>query len=106
MKKIKILSLLCALALTAGCGTKPAETEAVVTAEPDSTSTAEVSSEPDTENIKMVKAVYPDAEAEGVSSEAFLMGNSHWDWWQNYRETVNESVKLQQNMDDYYAAIQ
>ena len=106
MKKIKILSLLCALALTAGCGTKPAETEAVVTAEPDSTSTAEVSSEPDTENIKMVKAVYPGAEAEGVSSEAFLMGNSHWDWWQNYRETVNESVKLQQNMDDYYAAIQ
>ncbi|MDO5121457.1 MAG: serpin family protein [Erysipelotrichaceae bacterium] len=104
MKKIKIISVLCALALTAGCGTKPAEIQE--TKEPDSTSTAEVSTEPGTEEVKMVKAVYPGAEAEGVSAEAFIMGDSHWDWWQSYRETVNASSRLQQNMDEYYAAIQ
>lgn len=103
MKKIKIISVLFALALTAGCGTKPAEIQE--TKEPDSTSTAEVSTEPGTEEVKMVKAVYPGAEAEGVSAEAFIMGDSHWDWWQSYRETVNASSRLQQNMDEYYAAI-
>ena len=104
MKKTRILSLLCAAALIAGCGTKPAETQD--TEKPGSTSTAEASDEQSTSKVHMVKAVYPGAESEGISSETFLMGESHWDWWQNYRETVDASVQLQQNMDEYYTAIQ
>ena len=105
MNKITIIPLLCAVLFTAGCGTGPAETADPEKETPDSVST-KIPDEQSTGETQMIQAVYPASEAENISSEAFLTGESHWDWWQEYREAVDTSRELQQDMDDYYAAIQ
>ena len=79
MNKITIIPLLCAVLFTAGCGTGPAETADPEKETPDSVST-KIPDEQSTGETQMIQAVYPASKAESISSEAFLTGESHWDW--------------------------
>ncbi len=110
MKKRKIITaLLCGLILLTGCGTnaeyKPVETAGEQNEKKQEANGQDISMESKSSEGKMIEAVYLEAVAEGRDSESFVMGDEHWNWWQNYREMVNASVERQEGMDAYYASV-
>ena len=66
----------------------------------------QTAAKPDKSGIKAVEAVIPDPVAEGTDASKFVLGDAHWEWWQDYREKVDASRNRQEGMEQYYALIQ
>lgn len=56
--------------------------------------------------MKAVEAVIPAPVAEGTDAAKFVLGDAHWEWWQDYREKVDISNNRQEGMEQYYALVQ
>lgn len=56
--------------------------------------------------MKAVEAVIPAPVAEGTDAAKFVLGDAHWEWWQDYREKVDISNNQQEGMEQYYALVQ
>ena len=113
MKKIftaLILSMF--LAALAGCAEteKPAKTEAPAAslAQPETTAPPGNESAPADKagEIRAVEASFPAPVGDDTDPAAFIGGDEHFAWWEDYREKRDESVNRQREMDDFYEDIQ
>ena len=48
--------------------------------------------------MKAVEAVIPAPVAEGTDAAKFVLGDAHWEWWQDYREKVDISNMMKKRM--------
>ncbi len=55
--------------------------------------------------VTVVSAETPDPVAAELNNQQFIESDAHWNWWQAYREKVNESTKLQEDLSVYYTSI-
>ena len=58
-----------------------------------------------TEGLTVYAAEYPRPTAASLSAQKFMEGDEHWNWWDSYRQLIEESAKLQSGMNGYYAAM-
>ena len=55
-----------------------------------------------TSGVMKVVADYPKPVAQNLSAQEFMESDEHWTWWTSYRESLEESEKLQAGIDGYY----
>lgn len=48
-----------------------------------------------------VMAAYPEAVAEGMSPEAFMESDTHWEWWRSYWGKIKETNARYDDLDEY-----
>ena len=57
------------------------------------------------DGLLTMAASYPEPTAPKMTSQEFVEGDEHWNWWDAYREKTEASAGLQAGMADYYTAI-
>ncbi len=94
--KIKRITavLLSAMTVLTACAGSSAQAETQSTATPEKT------------EINAVEAVIPDPVAKETDASEFVLGDAHWEWWQDYRAKVDASRNQQEGMEQYYELIQ
>ena len=55
--------------------------------------------------VRELKAVYPEPVAANMSANAFMNGDAHYKWWQEYRKNLAETQTLNKKMNSYYASL-
>ena len=55
--------------------------------------------------VTVISAQTPDPVAAEMNNRQFIESDAHWNWWQAYRKKVNESAKLQEDLNSYYSSI-
>lgn len=56
----------------------------------------------ETLGLTMYLADYPEKAGEGMSGEAFMEGEGHYDWWKKYIEKIQKSEHLQSDLQGFY----
>ncbi len=83
-----------------------AEKESEIEKNAEKESEIEKNAEKEKHEVKAIEAVLPDPVAKDTAVDTFLLGDEHWEWWQEYREKVDASITQQDGMDRYYAGLQ
>lgn len=60
---------------------------------------------PVTAGMFTVLAEYPEPVGDTMSGQEFLQSDEHWNWWESYREKMEKSKPLQEDISDYYSAL-
>lgn len=56
-------------------------------------------------SLTVMAAEYPKPTAANLSAQEFMEGDARWSWWESYRQLADESEKLQEGMNGYYAKV-
>lgn len=57
------------------------------------------------EKIRVIKAGIPGPSGVNMTSQEFMEGEVHWEWWSDYSRWLSASLELDLDMDDYYLSL-
>ena len=67
--------------------------------------TAKTPDAPGPESVTAVHAKLPASAAKDMTAKEFMEGDTHWNWWADYRDKAASSAEIQPQLSSYYQAV-